>query len=209
MAFNSPDFCNEYLNFFGEEYGKEGVWPLANFLQFWAYFYFLFTIWLLFFVDEPKWKANSKKNRSNDEDQQNNNNNNNNNIQFSINNNNNYINNNHNNNNYNNNNIITNNKIKQNKFEKAKDVYCQMINLMKRKNIQDLMFILMLCKIGYTAEMVSSIELLGLGFKREHFAIISLIDFPLQFIYSFFGGKFSSGKSPLFAVRFFLTLKLL
>jgi hypothetical protein len=58
--------------------------------------------------------------------------------------------------------------------------------------------VLVLCKIGFAvADNVTGLALLRRGFKKEHLALFSFIDFPLQIVYAIVAGKMCKGDSPM------------
>ena len=57
LALNSPEFCEHYLWFLNDYFGRGvgesiGILEIGDFIVFAAYLYFLFTIWLFLFVNE-------------------------------------------------------------------------------------------------------------------------------------------------------------
>ncbi|ORX56904.1 MFS general substrate transporter [Hesseltinella vesiculosa] len=52
LAFNSPEFSNKYLR--SEPNNLVGVLPLSTYMKFWAFMYFVVTVWLYFGKREDK-----------------------------------------------------------------------------------------------------------------------------------------------------------
>lgn len=78
------------------------------------------------------------------------------------------------------------------------DVYKSMIAVVKLPNVQTLMVILLIAKLGFQVnEAATNLKLLEKGLSKEDLSITVLIDFPFEMIFGFYAGRWSSGKSPL------------
>ena len=66
-----------------------------------------------------------------------------------------------------------------------------------------LIFILMICKIGFIAnDSVTGLKLLEKGFGKEDMAVAVLIDFPFQILFGYYAAIWSTGPRPLQPVIF-------
>jgi PAT family acetyl-CoA transporter-like MFS transporter 1 len=84
----------------------------------------------------------------------------------------------------------------------VRKVYSVMWSIIRLKNIQSLLIVLLVCKIGFQVnESVTSLKLLEKGLSREDLAVAVLIDFPAQMIIGWLAAKWSrpatAGKHPL------------
>lgn len=77
-------------------------------------------------------------------------------------------------------------------------VYKSMFRVLKLPNIQTLVVILLLAKLGFQVnEAATNLKLIERGLSKEDLSIAVLIDFPFEMIFGFFAGRWSSGKAPL------------
>ncbi|ANB13530.1 hypothetical protein AWJ20_1826 [Sugiyamaella lignohabitans] len=77
-------------------------------------------------------------------------------------------------------------------------VYKTMFQVLKLKNIQILIFIHLIAKIGFQAsEGATNLKLLDKGLSKEDLALTVLIDFPFEIIFGYYAAKWSTGKDPL------------
>lgn len=78
------------------------------------------------------------------------------------------------------------------------DVYRSMYNVLKLYNIQILITVHLVAKIGFQAnEAVTNLKLLEKGFSKEDLALTVLIDFPFEIIFGYYAAKWSTGSTPL------------
>ena len=88
--------------------------------------------------------------------------------------------------------------------EKTKDtdgiieVYKVMGGILKLKNIQTIIVIHLIAKIGFQAnDAVTNLKLLDKGFSQEDLALTVLIDFPFELGLGYYAGKWSSTYPPM------------
>ncbi|ODV63048.1 MFS general substrate transporter, partial [Ascoidea rubescens DSM 1968] len=100
-----------------------------------------------------------------------------------------------NNNNSNSNNDNDNDNNSWNAFKK---VYVAMYKVIKLKNVQEFMIILLISKIGFQVnESATSLKLLEKGFSKEDLALTTLIDFPFEIIFGYYVAKWTRNDRPL------------
>lgn len=93
--------------------------------------------------------------------------------------------------------LIMNNR-SANYWAALKNVYYSMYQVLKLPNVQTLVVILLLAKLGFQAnEAASNLKLLEKGLSKEDLSITVLIDFPFEIVFGYYAGRWSSGKSPL------------
>lgn len=77
-------------------------------------------------------------------------------------------------------------------------VYRSMYRMLRLPNIQTLILVHVIAKIGFQAnEAVTNLKLLEKGFSREDLALTVLIDFPFEIIFGYYAAKWSTGSYPL------------
>jgi PAT family acetyl-CoA transporter-like MFS transporter 1 len=82
--------------------------------------------------------------------------------------------------------------------EGISDVYKVMWGILKLKNIQTIIIIHLIAKIGFQAnDAVTNLKLLDKGFSQEDLALTVLIDFPFELSLGYYAGKWSSAYPPL------------
>lgn len=88
--------------------------------------------------------------------------------------------------------------------EKTKDqdgvleVYRSMIGVLKLKNIQSIIIIHLIAKIGFQAnDAVTNLKLLDKGFSQEDMALTVLIDFPFEISLGYYAGRWSTSNPPI------------
>lgn len=98
-------------------------------------------------------------------------------------------------------------------WQELKSVYLLMIEVLKLPNVQTLVVILLVAKLGFQVnEAATNLKLLEKGLSKEDLSITVLIDFPFEMILGYYAGRWSSGKGPLkpwlygFAGRLFAAL---
>jgi len=73
------------------------------------------------------------------------------------------------------------------------DVYKSMWSILKLKNIQTIIIIHLIAKIGFQAnDGVTSLKLLDRGFGQDNMALVVLIDFPFEIMLGYYAGKWST-----------------
>lgn len=78
------------------------------------------------------------------------------------------------------------------------DVYKVMVGILKLGNVQTLIIVHLIAKIGFQAnDGVTNLKLLDKGFSQEDLALTVLIDFPFEIALGYYVGKWSSAYSPM------------
>lgn len=78
------------------------------------------------------------------------------------------------------------------------DVYKSMRSVLKLKNIQTIIIIHLIAKIGFQAnDAVTSLKLLDKGFGQDNMALVVLIDFPFEILLGYYAGKWSTEYTPM------------
>jgi PAT family acetyl-CoA transporter-like MFS transporter 1 len=78
------------------------------------------------------------------------------------------------------------------------DVYKVMWGVLKLKNIQTIIIIHLIAKIGFQAnDAVTNLKLLEKGFSKEDMALTVLIDFPFEISLGYYAGKWSTTYTPM------------
>ncbi|KAG9228260.1 acetyl-coenzyme A transporter 1-domain-containing protein [Amylocarpus encephaloides] len=78
------------------------------------------------------------------------------------------------------------------------DVYKVMWGVLKLKNIQTIIVIHLIAKIGFQAnDGVTNLKLLDKGFSQEDLALTVLIDFPFEIGLGYYAGKWSTTYTPM------------
>ncbi|EEP75551.1 conserved hypothetical protein [Uncinocarpus reesii 1704] len=78
------------------------------------------------------------------------------------------------------------------------DVYRSMWGVLKLKNIQTIIIIHLIAKIGFQAnEAVTNLKLIDKGFGQDNMALVVLIDFPFEIGLGYFAGKWSTEYTPM------------
>ena len=73
------------------------------------------------------------------------------------------------------------------------EVYRSMIGILKLKNIQTIIVIHLIAKIGFQAnDGVTNLKLLDKGFSQEDLALTVLIDFPFEISLGYYAGRWST-----------------
>lgn len=82
--------------------------------------------------------------------------------------------------------------------EGISDVYKVMWGILKLRNIQIIIAIHLIAKLGFQAnDAVTNLKLLDKGFSQEDLALTVLIDFPFELSLGYYAGKWSSYYPPL------------
>ncbi|KAI4126918.1 MAG: hypothetical protein LQ338_003495 [Usnochroma carphineum] len=72
-------------------------------------------------------------------------------------------------------------------------VYRSMIGILKLKNIQSIIILHLIAKIGFQAnDAVTNLKLLDKGFSQEDMALTVLIDFPFEISLGYYAGRWST-----------------
>lgn len=78
------------------------------------------------------------------------------------------------------------------------DVYKIMWGVLKLKNIQTIILVHLIAKIGFQAnDGVTGLKLLDKGFGTENMALTVLIDFPFEIALGYYAGKWSQEYTPM------------
>ncbi|PGH13271.1 hypothetical protein AJ80_06381 [Polytolypa hystricis UAMH7299] len=78
------------------------------------------------------------------------------------------------------------------------DVYKSMWGILKLKNIQTIIIVYLIAKIGFQAnDAVTSLKLVDKGFGQENLALVVLIDFPFEIALGYYAGKWSTQYTPM------------
>ncbi|KAM3084429.1 hypothetical protein ACMFMG_001467 [Clarireedia jacksonii] len=78
------------------------------------------------------------------------------------------------------------------------DVYKVMWRVLKLKNIQTIIIIHLIAKIGFQAnDAVTNLKLIDKGFSQEDMALTVLIDFPFEIGLGYYAGKWSTTYTPM------------
>ncbi|KAL9600545.1 MAG: hypothetical protein Q9219_003091 [cf. Caloplaca sp. 3 TL-2023] len=73
------------------------------------------------------------------------------------------------------------------------EVYRSMVGILKLKNIQSIIIVHLIAKIGFQAnDGVTNLKLLDKGFSQEDLALTVLIDFPFEISLGYYAGRWSS-----------------
>ncbi|KAI5293602.1 hypothetical protein KEM52_005388 [Ascosphaera acerosa] len=90
------------------------------------------------------------------------------------------------------------------KEERSKDkegivsVYKTMWGVLQLKNVQTLIVVHLIAKIGFIAnDAVTNLKLLDKGFGQENLALVVLIDFPFEIALGYYAGKWSTQYGPM------------
>lgn len=77
-------------------------------------------------------------------------------------------------------------------------VYHSMWNVLKLKNVQTIILVHLIAKIGFQAnDGVTSLKLLDKGFGQDNMALVVLIDFPFEICLGYYAGKWSTEHTPM------------
>ena len=77
-------------------------------------------------------------------------------------------------------------------------VYKSMFGILKLRNIQSIIFIHLIAKIGFQAnDGVTNLKLLDKGFSQEDMALTVLIDFPFEITLGYYAGQWSTAYPPI------------
>ncbi|OBA21433.1 MFS general substrate transporter [Metschnikowia bicuspidata var. bicuspidata NRRL YB-4993] len=162
---------------------EEGLFDLGSYLSFWGWMYLIVTVVMFFIPEEPSHLRTRNSEKHSMEH---------------------YKNEDH-------HNRYT--ALAPKYWQELKTVYVSMIAVFKLPNVQTLMVILLLAKLGFQVnEAATNLKLLEKGLTKEDLSITVLIDFPFEMIFGYYAGRWSSGKSPLkpwligFAGRLFAAL---
>lgn len=87
---------------------------------------------------------------------------------------------------------------KTNERDSVVDVYRSMLGVLKLKNIQSIIIIHLIAKIGFQAnDAVTNLKLLDKGFSHEDMALTVLIDFPFEIGLGYYAGRWSTTYPPI------------
>lgn len=75
------------------------------------------------------------------------------------------------------------------------EVYKSMLGVLKLRNIQSIIVIHLIAKIGFQAnDAVTNLKLLDKGFSQEDMALTVLIDFPFEISLGYYAGRWSTSN---------------
>ncbi|KAK1966540.1 acetyl-CoA transporter 1 [Colletotrichum eremochloae] len=78
------------------------------------------------------------------------------------------------------------------------DVYKIMWGVLKLENIQTIIIVHLIAKIGFQAnDAVTNLKLIDKGFGQENMALTVLIDFPFEIALGYYAGKWSQEYTPM------------
>ena len=78
------------------------------------------------------------------------------------------------------------------------EVYESMFGILKLKNIQSIIIIHLIAKIGFQAnDAVTNLKLIDKGFSQEDMALTVLIDFPFEISLGYYAGRWSTSNPPI------------
>lgn len=78
------------------------------------------------------------------------------------------------------------------------EVYKSMLGVLKLKNIQSIIIIHLIAKIGFQAnDAVTNLKLIDKGFSQEDMALTVLIDFPFEISLGYYAGRWSTANPPI------------
>jgi MFS transporter, PAT family, solute carrier family 33 (acetyl-CoA transportor), member 1 len=78
------------------------------------------------------------------------------------------------------------------------DVYKIMWGVLNLKNVQTILIVHLIAKIGFQAnDGVTNLKLIDKGFGTENMALTVLIDFPFEIVLGYYAGKWSQEYTPM------------
>lgn len=78
------------------------------------------------------------------------------------------------------------------------EVYKSMLGILKLRNIQSIIIIHLIAKIGFQAnDAVTNLKLIDKGFNQEDMALTVLIDFPFEIGLGYYAGRWSTAYPPI------------
>lgn len=78
------------------------------------------------------------------------------------------------------------------------EVYRSMWSVLKLKNIQMIILVHLIAKIGFQAnDAVTSLKLIDKGFGQDNMALVVLIDFPFEIALGYYAGQWSTEYTPM------------
>lgn len=78
------------------------------------------------------------------------------------------------------------------------EVYKSMLGVLKLRNIQSIIIIHLIAKLGFQAnDAVTNLKLLDKGFSQEDMALTVLIDFPFEISLGYYAGRWSTSNPPI------------
>ena len=77
-------------------------------------------------------------------------------------------------------------------------VYKIMVGILKLRNIQSIIVIHLIAKVGFQAnEAVTNLKLLEKGFGQDNLSLAVLIDFPFEICLGYYAGRWSTVYKPM------------
>ena len=78
------------------------------------------------------------------------------------------------------------------------EVYRSMLGILRLRNIQSIIIIHLIAKIGFQAnDAVTNLKLVDKGFSQEDLALTVLIDFPFEISLGYYAGRWSTSNPPI------------
>ncbi|KAL1957370.1 hypothetical protein VTO42DRAFT_6050 [Malbranchea cinnamomea] len=78
------------------------------------------------------------------------------------------------------------------------EVYKSMWGILQLKNIQTIIIVHLIAKIGFQAnDAVTSLKLIDKGFGQDNMALVVLIDFPIEIALGYYAGRWSTQYTPM------------
>lgn len=78
------------------------------------------------------------------------------------------------------------------------EVYKSMWGILQLKNIQTIIIVHLIAKIGFQAnDAVTSLKLIDKGFGQDNMALVVLIDFPIEIALGYYAGRWSTKFTPM------------
>ena len=78
------------------------------------------------------------------------------------------------------------------------EVYRSMLGILRLRNIQSIIIIHLIAKIGFQAnDAVTNLKLIDKGFSQEDLALTVLIDFPFEISLGYYAGRWSTSNPPI------------
>ena len=78
------------------------------------------------------------------------------------------------------------------------EVYKSMLSILKLRNIQSIIIVHLIAKIGFQAnDAVTNLKLIDKGFSDEDLSLTVLIDFPFEICLGYYAGRWSTSNPPV------------
>ncbi|KAH8690564.1 acetyl-coenzyme A transporter 1-domain-containing protein [Talaromyces proteolyticus] len=87
---------------------------------------------------------------------------------------------------------------RSNEKDSIAEVYRSMWSVLKLKNIQMIIIVHLIAKIGFQAnDAVTSLKLIDKGFGQDNMALVVLLDFPFEIALGYYAGQWSTEYTPM------------